>query len=121
MSFVAVDFDGTIVEHEFPAIGPPVPGALDALRWIQDCHKLILYTMRSGDTLDQAIAWLKEHGIEPWSVNDNPTQRHWTDSRKVFAHLYIDDAAAGCPLLPGIVGDREMVDWEALGLQEVLK
>jgi hypothetical protein len=72
--------------------------------------KLILYTMRSGEYLQEAIDYLKAEGIEFWAVNENPTQKFWTDSPKVYAHIYIDDAAFGCPLIE-VENDRPIVDW----------
>lgn len=109
---VAVDFDGTIVEHMYPDIGPEVPGALDALREIQGrMHDIILWTMRSGDRLDEAVSFLRKNGIELFGINENPEQHTWTNSSKAFAHTYIDDAALGCPLQKGVHG-RSMVDWD---------
>lgn len=119
---IAVDFDGTIVDHRFPDIGEPVPWAfywLDALQ--RAGAKLILYTMRSdgqvdGDVLTKAVAFCRENGIEFYGVNRDPDQDAWTSSPKAFAHVYIDDAAMGCPLIenPRASG-RPMVDWEKVG------
>ena len=119
---IAVDFDGTIVDHRYPDIGAPVPGAL---RWLAEFQaagaQLILYTMRSdnekhGPTLSQAVEYCKSNGIEFWGVNENPEQKSWTTSPKVYAHRYIDDAAAGCPLLENIRdGGRPYVNWHAIG------
>lgn len=108
---VAIDFDGTIVAHRYPEIGEPVPYALETMRLMQgNGCKLILYTMRSGQYLQEAVEYLTAAGIELWGINENPTQKHWTDSPKVYAHVYIDDAAFGCPLLEA-ENDRPMVDW----------
>ena len=72
--------------------------------------RLILWTMRSGHYLEEAMEYLAEHGVELWAVNQNPEQRSWTDSPKAYCHLYIDDAALGCPLVePGT--RRAYVDW----------
>ncbi len=97
---IAVDFDGTCVEHDYPAVGMDVEGAVETLRALQARgHRLILYTMRSGELLDAARRWFKERNIELWAVNENPEQSEWTSSPKVFAHYYIDDAALGCPVM----------------------
>lgn len=113
----AIDFDGTIVDHRFPEVGAPVPGALDAIRTLLAMKwRVILWTMRSGKHLDDAVAFLKRHGIETWAVNANPTQGGWTSSPKAYAHYYVDDAAVGCPLVrvPGFA--RPAVNWnEVLG------
>lgn len=109
---IAVDFDGTCVEHEYPNIGLEVEGAVETLqRLVKKGHRIILFTMRSGDKLDAAVRWFKERRIELWGINRNPEQEEWTSSPKVYAHLYIDDAALGCPVrfIDGVV--RPVVDW----------
>jgi hypothetical protein len=112
----AVDFDGTCVEHMFPDVGPDVPGAVDVLRaLVRAGHELIVWTMRSGQTLTDAEGWFMRHRIPLMGANENPFQHTWSQSPKAYAHTYIDDAALGCPLLPGIHGDRPMVDWVAVG------
>lgn len=113
---IAVDFDGTIVAHEFPEIGAPVPGALDTLRWLRENgHELYLWTMRSGETLQAAVDWLAGNGITFHAVNQNPTQHTWTASPKLYAQIYIDDAALGCPLRENPkMGGRPYVDWDAV-------
>jgi hypothetical protein len=107
-----IDFDGTLAEHQYPAIGPEIPGAIETLKALQARgHKLILWTMRSGQTLDEAVAWCAERGITFYGVNKNPDQ-HWSDSPKAYCHSYIDDAALGCPLC--FRHDEEVrpyVDW----------
>lgn len=109
---VAVDFDGTIVTHEYPKIGKPVPFALETLKLLQERgDKIMLWTMRSDEFLDQAVSYLLENGIHPWGVNENPEQMSWTESNKQYAHKYIDDAALGCPVLQSASGGRPYVDW----------
>ena len=101
---IAVDFDGTIVTHEYPKIGKEIPWAIDTLKeLIDNGHEIVLCTMRGHkeregqDLLQEAVDWLKEHGIELYGVNETPFQHTWTDSPKPYAHLYIDDSALGCP------------------------
>jgi len=109
---IGLDFDGTIVEHAYPEIGPSVPGALEIIdKWQNAGHKLILFTMRSKDTLEQAVDYLTKNGIKLFGVNVNPTQHSWTSSPKAYCQLYVDDASLGCPLIPGKHTDRPMVDW----------
>lgn len=112
--YIAIDFDGTIVEHEYPDIGGRNPGALETMRdLIAQGHKLILFTMRSGYPLQDAVKYLKANGIELYGINENPDQQSWTRSPKAYANLYIDDAALGCPLRDSLKGlDRQMVDWK---------
>lgn len=110
---IAVDFDGTIVTHEYPFIGKPAPDAIEAMKsLIAMGHQLILFTMRSGAHLKEAVYYCKEHGVEFWGVNENPDQHTWSESRKVYAQKYIDDAAIGAPLIFDLsVAERPFIDW----------
>ena len=96
---IAVDFDGTIVEHKYPAIGKELPFATDTLKMlIRDQHKLILRSVREGALLDEAVEWCKARGVEFYAVNrDYPEEReeHETFSRKLKADLFIDDRNIG--------------------------
>jgi hypothetical protein len=97
---IAVDFDGTCVEHDYPAVGMEVEGAVETLRALQSKgHRLILFTMRSGMKLEAAVKWFKDRKIELWGINKNPEQAEWTESPKVYADIYIDDSALGCPIM----------------------
>ena len=89
--FIAIDFDGTIVEHQFADIGRAVPGAFEWMkRWQEAGAKLILWTMRSdgrtgegkenGPVLTQAVQFCRDNGLEFFAVNGNPTQSAWTNS-----------------------------------------
>ena len=109
---IAVDFDGTCVEHNYPAIGMDVEGAVEVLRALnKHGHRIILNTMRSGQRLEAAVRWFRDRKIELWAVNRNPEQEQWTTSPKVYADIYIDDSALGCPLifLEGV--RRPVVNW----------
>lgn len=111
---ICVDFDGTLSIHEYPNIGKEVPLAIETCKKLQKLgYKLILYTMRDGKELEEAIAWCKERGLEFWDHNNNPQQHTWTQSRKVYAILYIDDAAYGCPLIYP-EDSRPYVDWSGV-------
>ena len=100
-----IDFDGTIVEEKFPAIGNPNTVVVDFIRDLQaKGHKWILITMREGKPLDDAVAWLMSHGLKPDAINDNLPDRieKWGNNpRKVYADIYIDDHNAGGLRLPG--------------------
>ena len=113
--YIAIDFDGTCVTHDYPRIGKDI-GAIEVLkRLIKSGHKLILNTMRSGKELQDAIDWFKENGIELYGANENPSQKSWTNSPKVYAHMYIDDAALGCPLKMDLnLSNRPFVDWDVV-------
>ena len=111
---IAIDFDGTCVTHEYPRVGRDI-GAVPVLRELAEKHSLILWTMRSGTELEEAVAWFARQGIPLHAINGNPAQKSWTDSPKAYAELYIDDAALGCPLSPPrSPGERPYVDWRAV-------
>lgn len=108
---IAVDFDGTCVTHEYPNIGRSI-GAEEVLyKLVQQGHRLILHTMRSGKELTDAINWFKEKEIPLFGINTNPEQISWTTSPKPYAQIYIDDAALGCPLIYPENGRRAYVNW----------
>ena len=97
---IAVDFDGTIVTHEYPKIGREIPFAIETLKMlINDHHRLILWSVREGHLLDEAVEWCRERGVEFWAVNrdfpeENPkTIPHY--SRKLKADMFIDDRNIG--------------------------
>ena len=113
--YIAIDFDGTCVTHDYPRIGKDINAVNVLKKLVDNGHKLILNTMRSGKELKEAINWFKKNDIELYGANENPTQKKWTNSPKVYAHLYIDDAALGCPLKMDLsLSDRPFVDWEAV-------
>jgi hypothetical protein len=114
---IAVDFDGTCVTHDYPKIGKDI-GAVPVLKKIVSCgNDLILWTMRGnleGDLRD-AINWFSQNGIKLFCINASPGQKDWTNSPKAFAHIYIDDAALGCPVKTDInLSSRPFVDWQAV-------
>ena len=108
---VAVDFDGTCVTHDYPYIGSDI-GAVPVLRELADAgYRLVLNTMRSGKLEKEAVAWFKSNNIPLYGVNINPDQKSWTASPKVYADIYIDDAALGVPLTTSPSSVRPFVDW----------
>lgn len=112
---ICIDFDGTCVTHDYPQVGKEI-GATPVLKQLAaDGHRFILWTMRSGQQLAEAIDWFQEREIPLYGVQKNPTQDRWTASPKAYAQLYIDDAALGCPLINDeTVSNRPFVDWEAV-------
>ena len=69
---IAVDFDGTIVEHRYPHIGKEIPFAIVTLKQLQaEHHQLILWTVREGKLLDEAVEFCRERGLEFYAVNSN--------------------------------------------------
>ena len=97
---IAVDFDGTIVEHRYPDIGREIPFAIDTLKMlIADRHKVILWTVREGKLLDDAVEWCRQRGVEFYAVNkDYPEEKKEYNnhfSRKIKAEVWIDDRNLG--------------------------
>lgn len=95
---IAIDFDGTIVEHRYPEIGKEMFFALDTLKALQnDGHRLILWTYRHGSCLEKAVAYCKQKGVEFYAVNANYPGEVIDDmnSRKIIADMYIDDRNFG--------------------------
>jgi len=98
---IAVDFDGTIVAHRYPAIGEEVPFATDTLRMlIKEQHRLILWSVREGKLLDEAVEWCRERGVEFWAINRDYPEEKGIDSnnhfsRKIKADMFIDDRNVG--------------------------
>lgn len=97
---IAVDFDGTIVEHRYPEIGEEKPFAVQTLRMlIAERHKLILWSVREGELLDEAVEWCRERGIEFYAINRDYPEETLTNndhfSRKLKVDLFIDDRNIG--------------------------
>lgn len=94
----AVDFDGTITIHSrYPDLGEP---NTELIKWLnnekKDGAKLILWTCRTGRLLNEAVDFCRRNGLTFDAVNENLPEiqeKFGEDQRKVFAHLYIDDAA----------------------------
>ncbi len=112
---IAVDFDGTIVEHEYPKIGKE---KLFAFRTLKELEKqgarLILWTFRTGKELQEAVEYCKNNGIEFYAINKNYPEEVMdeTVSRKIDADIYIDDKNLG-----GFPGWSEV--WQVLNPYEL--
>lgn len=95
---IAVDFDGTIVEDQYPEIGKPMIFAFDTLqRLIKDGHRLILWTFRSGRELEEAVEFCRQHGVTFYAINNShPEEEYHPDiPRKILADIFIDDRIIG--------------------------
>ncbi len=95
---IAVDFDGTIVEHDYPKIGKTKLFAFETLKALQEKkHTLILWTYRAGKELEEAVEFCKSNGIEFYAVNSNYPEEEYSPviSRKINADVYIDDRNIG--------------------------
>ena len=115
---IAVDFDGTIVEHRYPQIGEEKLFAFETLKQLQKLgHQLILWTFRHGKELEEAVEFCKKRGIEFYAVNKNYPEEEFdekTMSRKVNADVFIDDRNVG-----GFLGWSEI--WQMLNPDEIDK
>lgn len=98
---IAVDFDGTIVEHKYPEIGEERPFATDTLKMlINDRHRLILWTVREGRLLDEAVNWCRERGVEFYAINreypeETKTSNQFYSRKLNSVDIWIDDRNIG--------------------------
>ncbi len=98
---IAVDFDGTIVEHKYPSIGKEKPFAVETLKQlVADGNQIILWTVRSGDLLHDAVKWCSERGLQFYAVNSNQPEGSLFAARpngspKIQADIFIDDSNLG--------------------------
>lgn len=95
---IAVDFDGTIVENRYPAIGKPNLFAFETMRELQRRgFVLILWTYRVGKELDEAVEFCRQNGIEFYAVNRSYPEEVLDNlsSRKIDADIFIDDRNLG--------------------------
>ena len=95
---IAVDFDGTIVEDEYPKIGKPIIFAFETLKKLQENgHRLILWTYRKGRALEDAVKFCEKNGIVFYAVNKSFPEEEFDPkySRKIKADIFIDDRNVG--------------------------
>ena len=106
---IAVDFDGTIVEDAYPDIGKPKMFAFESMKELQKRgHDLILWTVRKGKYLDEAVAFCQKNGIEFYAVNKSYPNEEEGSSRKIQADIFIDDRIVGG--FPGWGEVLQMID-----------
>src|SRR5689334_13194850 len=107
---IAIDFDGTVVEHKYPGIGKEMLFAFATLKALQQKgHKLILWTIRTGELLEEAVDYCRLNGVEFYAVNKNYPEEVLDEktSRKLNVDIFIDDRTIG-----GFIGWSEV--WQAL-------
>ncbi|TLP82375.1 hydrolase [Maribacter sp. ACAM166] len=98
VKIIAVDFDGTIVEHSYPKIGKQMFFAFATLKKLQQKgHRLILWTYREGIFLEEAVAYCLKNGVHFYAINENylGEKSGKTYSRKLNADIFIDDRNVG--------------------------
>lgn len=90
---IAIDFDGTIVEHAYPKIGKPIPFAIETLKELQrNGHTLLMWTVREGTLLQEAIDYVEGKGVKFYAYNKNyPEEDDTKASRKLNADIFVDD------------------------------
>lgn len=110
---ILVDFDSTmVITDKYPNIvGENKPCISVMKKWINGGVGIILWTIRSGKSLDDAVNWCKEQGLELYGINKNPTQHKWSNSPKIYGVLRVDDANVGTKLIHDDKY-RPRVDWE---------
>lgn len=119
---VAIDYDGTMIHH--PMIkgnyGEEPIAVPHAIEWCQRFDslgiRLILWTSRGSqdDWISHAVCYMQKIGINLYGINNNPDQIGWSDSRKIHAHVYVDDNGLA-PLCYPIPGKRGVVNWKIAG------
>lgn len=117
---ICVDFDGTIVEHEYPKIGKENKHCFEVMRKFSELYNVgwILDTMRPSKLCKEAVKYIEEHGIKLYGIGKEPNQRKWTDSPKAYGLFSIDDRNIGVPLIHE-KGKRPYVDWKKV--EEILE
>lgn len=109
---IAIDFDDTIFKDDYPFVGEPLPGAIDAInKYYNQGHTIIIWTCREGEPAEEAILALEREGAKYHFFNNNVPDRiaqYGNDSRKIGCDILIDDKAL--PFL--IIG----IDWAEIDM-----
>lgn len=95
---IAIDFDGTIVEDEYPEIGEPKLFVFESLQqMIEHRHQLILWTTREGRRLQEAVEFCRKNGVEFYAVNKSYPDERFEDmeSRKIICDLFVSNKNFG--------------------------
>lgn len=92
---IAVDFDGTLCRDCYPDIGEANEDLIRRLKELRaGGDRLILWTCRKGERLEEALRFCFVRGLIFDAVNENlreVVEKFGGDSRKIFADIYIDD------------------------------
>lgn len=109
---ILIDFDGTCVQHKYPEIGEDIEHCQEVLKRLVECgHNIILNTMRDKKELKAAVQWFSDKNIKLYGINENPSQKSWTTSKKIHGDISIDDINLGIPLKFNKEINRNYVDW----------
>ncbi len=119
---IAIDFDGTIVEHRYPEIGKEMLFAFETMKELQkQNHQLILWTLRTGIELEEAVEFCRERGIEFYAVNKNFPEEKEGDGkpRKLEVDIFIDDRIIGG--FPGWSQIWQIINGPSPGMKEEIR
>jgi len=115
---IAVDFDGTLATNNYPLIGEPIWEVINFVKKRKEMDDtIILWTCRDGVRLNEAIEWTKQHGLEFDYINENCKERikiFGSDTRKIFANIYIDDKALNPQTTDSLTTDFEALSTHIL-------
>jgi hypothetical protein len=95
---IAIDFDGTIVEHAYPKIGKEMLFAFQTIKMLKEKgHQVVLWTYREGQMLDEAVEYCKQNGVDFYAINRNYPEEEIKAGvgRKIDADMFIDDRNVG--------------------------
>lgn len=122
---IAVDFDGTLCENKWPDIGAPnEPLIRYLIEQKKAGNKIILWTCRVGKELTKANWWCQSYGLYFDAINENlpeAIEMFGGDSRKIFAHEYIDDRMSKRFELPYVTPNETQIDICDRSLEEAIK
>jgi hydroxymethylpyrimidine pyrophosphatase-like HAD family hydrolase len=93
---IAIDFDGTIVEHKYPLIGEIREDAVEVINRLAKKHEIIIWTCRGSiEDISATIDFLKDNKVKFHGFNQPSKSTNFETSRKIFADIYIDDRQIG--------------------------
>jgi hypothetical protein len=113
---VGLDFDGVVAKHagpgKFPLVGEEIAGAVETVNRLADMgHKIHINTVRDKEAFENAKRWCIDKKLKIYSYQVNPAQKRFSNSPKMYAHIYIDDASLGAPVHVDPISDRYYYDW----------
>ena len=86
---VCIDFDGCVHDSKHPVegrrMGPPMPGALDALQDLRDHFTIIIHTTKANTPSGRkAVAdWLEYYDVDYHEIVGKPKADYYIDDHAV--------------------------------------
>lgn len=116
---IYLDFDGTVVEHDYPQIGSLNPNSLEVIKKLQDAgHNIILNTMRvefDDGSMQEALDFINmNESVTGIKIEQQTEQKIYPPKwnlDKIENDIFIDDIASNIPLIKAPVVGGFMVDW----------